>query len=55
MERQLPFNPYDREWELLRPSDGPARYFQLTRVEQLVPILLAAPYFALMVFSAVEI
>ena len=39
IESQLPTAGYSDEWERLRPKGGPPRYFQLTRVEQLVPSL----------------
>ena len=39
IESQLPTAGYRDEWERLRPKGGPPRYFQLTRVEQLVPSL----------------
>ena len=39
IERQLPTAGYSDEWELLRPKDSRPQYFQLTRVEQLVPYL----------------
>ena len=39
IERQLPTAGYSDEWELLRPKEGRPQYFQLTRVEQLVPYL----------------
>ena len=39
MEEQLPVAGYSDEWELLRPKQGPAKYFQLTRIEQFVPMV----------------
>lgn len=42
LERQLPAAGYRDEWQLLRPKDGRPQYFQLTRVEQLVPYLTLA-------------
>ena len=33
MEPQLPHAGYTDEWAQLRPPDGPAKYFQLTRIE----------------------
>ena len=36
MEKQLPFQGYTKEWELLRPTDSPRKYLQLTVVEQYV-------------------
>ena len=40
LERQLPYQGYSREWELLRPTTGSPKYLQLTRIEQLVPALI---------------
>lgn len=42
IESQLPTAGYSDEWERLRPKDGRRQYFQLTRVEQLVPWLTLA-------------
>ena len=40
VERQLPYPGYGKEWELLRPANGSPKYFQLTRIEQLVPAVI---------------
>lgn len=40
LERQLPYQGYSKEWELLRPATGSPKYLQLTRIEQLVPALI---------------
>ena len=40
MESQLPHAGYTKEWSYLRPASGPARYFQLTRIERYVPLLV---------------
>ena len=47
MEQQLPMAIYEREWELLRPSEGQKRYLQLTWVEQFVPGIIATPFLIL--------
>ena len=39
LESQLPTAGYSDEWKLLQPKAGRPQYFQLTRVEQLVPSL----------------
>ena len=57
MEKQLPAAGYSDEWEILRPKAGPAQYFQLTRIEQFVPVIffvlfaLLAGYGAFLLFS----
>lgn len=40
LERQLPYPRYAKEWNLLRPASGSAKYLQLTRIEQLVPVVI---------------
>ena len=47
MEEQLPTSGYADEWELLRPKDGPAKYFQLSRIEQFVPAIFFVLFAAL--------
>ncbi len=51
MEKQLPAAPYADEWELLRPKDGPANYFQLTRVERFVPVIFGLLFLGLAVYA----
>lgn len=51
MEKQLPYPCYDREWEILGRGTDRRKYFQLTRIEQYVPLLLAVPYLLLLVYS----
>lgn len=51
MEQNLPFNCYDREWEILGEGKEPKSYLQLTRVEQYIPIILAIPYLLLFLYS----
>lgn len=51
MEKQLPYPCYDREWEILGKGADRRKYFQLTRIEQYVPLLLAIPYLLLFIFS----
>ena len=51
LEQTLPHAMYAREWEILRPREGEKRYLQLTRVEQVVPGLLATPYLILAGYS----
>ena len=40
LEPQLPYAGYTEELEQLRPIKGPAKYFQLTRIERFVPLLM---------------
>jgi hypothetical protein len=51
MERHLPFQPYDREWEILGKGKGGRRYFGLSRIEQYVSLLAAIPFLLLLIYS----
>ena len=51
MESQLPYAGYTDEWAYLRPAEGPARYFQLTRIERFVPLLVLALFVGIMAYS----
>ena len=51
MESQLPYAGYGEEWAYLRPSEGPVRYFQLTRVERYVPLLILALFVGIVAYS----
>lgn len=51
LEKQLPTAGYADEWELLRPKEGPPKYFQLSRIEQFVPVLFALLFAALFAYS----
>ena len=53
IEEHLPFDPYTKEWDYLRPPAGIKRYFQLTRTEQFVPVALAVPYLFLIIYAAI--
>lgn len=48
MERELPFPLYAREWKLLGEGKDSKKYFQLTRVEKYIPMLLTLPFLVLM-------
>ena len=51
MEQRLPFQPYDREWEILSKGKGGRRYFGLSRIEQYVSLLAAIPFLLLLVYA----
>ena len=51
MESRLPYAGYTEEWAYLRPVDGPARYFQLTRIERYVPLLVLALFVGIVAYS----
>ena len=51
MESQLPYAGYSEEWAYLRPSEGPTRYFQLTRIERYVPLLILALFVGIVAYS----
>ena len=51
MESQLPYAGYKEEWAYLRPAEGPARYFQLTRIERYVPLLILALFVGIASYS----
>jgi len=49
LEQKLPFPCYDREWEVLEKRRG-ERYFQLTRIEKIVPLILSLPFIFLLLY-----
>ena len=55
MESQLPTSGYSDEWELLRPKGTRPQYFQLTRVEQFVPVIFLLLFVALIIYSLVTL
>lgn len=42
MEQSLPVRPYDAEWEAMGGGEDPSRYTPLTRIQERVPMILAA-------------
>lgn len=48
MEGMLPFKTYAREWEIIREGQKKDKYFQLTRVEKYLPLVLSLPYLLLL-------
>ncbi len=55
MEAYLPFPCYDREWKILKEDNNRKRYFRLTAIERYIPMILAIPYFGLLVYSLVKV
>ena len=51
MEQHLPFPCYDKEWELLGKGRKSKKYFQLSRIEQYVPLILVTPYVLLFIYA----
>ncbi|MCE7995105.1 MAG: hypothetical protein HEP71_24210 [Roseivirga sp.] len=48
MEALLPFQPYDREWDIIKRGEKKNNYFQLSRIEQYLPIVLSVPFIVLL-------
>lgn len=51
IEQKLPFNCFEREWEILKEEEDSFSYLRLSKIEQVVPILLTIPYLVLVVYS----
>ncbi len=51
MEKQLPFNPYDLEWDFIKRKRKKSFYIQLSIVEQYLPVALAIPYLLLLLWN----
>ena len=51
MEQHLPYQPYDREWKILRKGKDGARYFGLSRIERYVSVLVAILFLLLFLYS----
>ena len=51
MEAQLPYAGYTEEWAYLRPAEGRTRYFQLTRIERYVPLLIMALFIGIVCYA----
>ncbi len=50
MEKQLPFNCFEREWQYLTPEN----YTRLTMVEKFVPMFLSIPYLIIVLFYLIK-
>ncbi|MEO1052677.1 MAG: hypothetical protein AAFX87_18735 [Bacteroidota bacterium] len=55
MEQALPFPCYEREWKFLSEGRDPKRYFQLTRVEKFLPMVLMVPNTFLLVYFLIQV
>ncbi len=55
LEKSLPAQGYTNERKLLRPPGATPKYFQLTRVEQLVPLLMLLPFLGLSIYSVLQL
>ena len=53
MEAMLPYACFDREWKFLSAGEDPRQYFQLTRVENFIPLFLGIPYLILLLYGIV--
>lgn len=51
IEPLLPHDGYTQEWAQLLSESRPSKYFQLTKVERFVPLLMAALFICLVGFS----
>jgi len=51
MEQNLPFPCYDKEWEILGKGKEKSKYFQFTRVEKYIPLILSIPYIFLFLYT----
>lgn len=52
MEALLPFQPYDREWDIIKRGEKKKNYFQLSRIEQYLPVVLSVPFLILLLLVA---
>ncbi len=55
LEESLPTRGYAREWDLLTASSSSPRYFQLTRVEQFVPVIMFLLFSGLVTYSILRL
>lgn len=49
MEALLPFQPYDREWDIIKRGEKRNNYFQLSKIEQYLPMALTIPFLILLI------
>lgn len=50
MEKQLPFNCFEREWQHLTADN----YTRLTKVEKYIPLFLSIPYIIIVLYYFIE-
>jgi len=55
MEDKLPFDPFDREWEVLEKGDDWQTYITHTRVERKIPLVLGIPYIGITLYALCEL
>ena len=53
LERLLPYQCFQREWEILGKGKNFKRYPSLTRIESLIPLVLLTIYFVVLVWALV--
>ena len=51
MEAQLPYAGYTEEWAYIRPREDPTKYFQLTRIERYVPLMIMALFVGIVCYA----
>ncbi len=51
LEKQLPFNMYKEEWNLIEKPGHSPKYIQLTAIEQYVPIIVLGVFLLLIGYS----
>lgn len=51
MEEELPFDPFDREWEILERGKNWRTYITHTRVERKIPFVLGIPYLLIALYA----
>lgn len=51
MENQLPFPCYSREWDILECGKNHRNYLPYTKIEKLIPALIAILYMFLLLYS----
>lgn len=50
IEKNLPFQCFKVEWDILGKGKKPRKYLLLTRVERCIPFLLALPYISICLY-----
>jgi hypothetical protein len=55
IEQYLPYLCYSKEWKILGEGKESKKYFQLTKVEQYVPLIFFIPYVLMLSYFFVNI